>query len=183
MIPNGAGPASSAEVQAEADDDERGHVDGVGQDQERERLVGDLAAVHARAPQRPRGQRDAARAAGREQARRRQPGHRDLVARAQVDARAVADEDAAEHRHVAAERADREQQRARQPPRVALRRCPCPSPRGRTAAAGRTTGTRSSRCPAARTAARACASLGRAASPRRGRPDPLRAPVGRPRGA
>ena len=53
--PNSAGtrlwqtarPRQQVEVQAEPADDERRHVHGVGEDEEGERLVGDLAARHA----------------------------------------------------------------------------------------------------------------------------------------
>ncbi len=57
------------------------------------------------APQRPRGERDAARARGGEQPRGGQPGHRDLVALPPVDRALAADEHGPEQRHVAEERA------------------------------------------------------------------------------
>ena len=60
--------AEEAPVQAEAADDHRDAVGQVGQDQERDRLVGDRALGHPGAPQRPRGQHQPAGAAGREQA-------------------------------------------------------------------------------------------------------------------
>ncbi len=101
--------------------DQRGHVGHVGEDQERQRLVGHEPLAHPRAPQRPGGQHEAARAAGGEDPRGGQPGHRDLVARPPVDpCRARAQEDPAEHRDVAEEHPDPEQQRHDHPVRAAV---------------------------------------------------------------
>ena len=72
------------------------------------------------APQRPRRQRDAARAAGREQPRRRQAGHRDQVAVAVRERRARRHVDAVEQRHVAGDRQQLERERRRQPRAVAV---------------------------------------------------------------
>ena len=84
---NGFAPVEQPPVQPEAADDHREHVRQVGQDEERDRLVGDGPLAHPRAAQRPGGEHEPARAAGREQARRRQPRHRDLVARRPADPR------------------------------------------------------------------------------------------------
>ena len=71
--------------------------------------------------QRPRREHQPAGAAGGEDPRGGEPGHRDLVAGAPADPRrARAHEDAAEHRHVAAEHPAREQEGDEGPPRAAV---------------------------------------------------------------
>ena len=93
-----------AGVEAEAADQQRAHVDAVEQDHEGRHAGGDVARLHARALQRPRGQRDAAGAGAREQPRRGVAGERDLGARAQPDAGAPAlDRDGPEQDRVADE--------------------------------------------------------------------------------
>ena len=77
-------------------------------------------ALHPRAPQRPRGERDAAGAGGREQARGGHAGHGDLVARAPVDPRLAAHEDRAEEDHVAGEGQALQEERRDQPPGLAV---------------------------------------------------------------
>ena len=107
-----------AEIQADAVDHQRDHVDRVQDHRERDQPAGDDPHAHPGAAQRPCRQRDPARAGRGEQAGRRQPGHRDLVALAPVDPRFAADEHAAEQPHVAAEREHLEQRGQREPPAV-----------------------------------------------------------------
>ena len=75
------------DAEPDAVDQQRAGVDDVQQHHEGDHPAGDEPRLHARAPQRPRGQRDAAGAGGREQPRRGQAGHRDLVALAPADPR------------------------------------------------------------------------------------------------
>ena len=114
------GTAEQPVVQPEAAHDHGHGVWEVGQHEERDRLVGDGALAHARAPQRPRGDHQAAGAAGREQPRRRQPGERDLVARRPADPLGRAAVDAAEHHDVAEVHAAGEEQRGDRPRRAAV---------------------------------------------------------------
>ena len=78
------------------------------------------AALMPRAAQRPRRERDPAGPARGQQARRGQPRHRDLVALAPAELRALAGEDAAEQDDVAAEGEDLEREGDAEPQRVAL---------------------------------------------------------------
>ena len=68
VIANVVGAREQPEVQPEAADDQRHHVDGVGQDEEGERLVGHRRGAACPARRSAHAvQRDAAGAAGREQ--------------------------------------------------------------------------------------------------------------------
>ena len=73
-------PGEHAGAQQDPEDDQRQQVDRVEEDQEGDHPAGRLAPLHPRLAQRPVGEHDPAGAAGREQPRRRQPRHRDLVA-------------------------------------------------------------------------------------------------------
>ena len=68
-----------AGAQQDPEDDQRQRVEGVVEGDEGDHPPGDVAAPHPGFAQRPVGERDAAGAAGREQQRRRHPGHVDLV--------------------------------------------------------------------------------------------------------
>jgi hypothetical protein len=70
----------NADGQAGADQDHANDVGDAGQQKERNRAAGDLAGLHSAAPQRPRAERQAARAAGRQQRVGAELGHADLVA-------------------------------------------------------------------------------------------------------
>ena len=65
--------------QQDPEDDQRQRVEGVVEGEEGDHPPGDVAARHPRLAQRPVGEGDAAGAAGREEQRRRHPGHVDLV--------------------------------------------------------------------------------------------------------
>ena len=118
MIANGCGPGMMPEVETQPVEHQGPHVHGVEQGQEGDHPAGDDPRLEPRAPQRPGRQRDPAGARGGEQARGREPGHRDLVALAPADSRLAADEHGSEQRDVAAERQDLEHRRAGEPPRV-----------------------------------------------------------------
>ena len=96
------------------------HVDGVEEDEEGDHPAGGLRPLHPRLAERPVGEDDAARAAGREQPRRRQPGHRDLVRLAPVQVQHVLADDAAEEGDVGREGADVEGERDDDPGQVPL---------------------------------------------------------------
>ena len=63
------GDVDEAEADGGAEDQQRGHVDAVDEQQEGEQALGDLGAAHAAGPQHPRGDGRAA-----EPRRRKQPG-------------------------------------------------------------------------------------------------------------
>ena len=65
--------------QQDPEDDQRQRVEGVVEGDEGDHPAGDVAAPHPGLAQRPVGEGDAAGAAGREEQRRRHPGHVDLV--------------------------------------------------------------------------------------------------------
>ena len=69
VIANGAAAGEQPDAQAEAVDQQRAGVDDVQQHHEGDHAAGDQPRLHARATQRPGGQRDAAGAGGGEQPR------------------------------------------------------------------------------------------------------------------
>ena len=153
------------EVEAEAADHQRGHVDAVQQRHEGDHPAGDDAPLHSRPPQRPRRQRDAAGAGGREQPRRGQARHRDLVALAPVDPRLSAHEHGAEQHDVARQTSRTRAARRARATRRSRSGSGSTSPAGQAASAARSTGTRPSRRRTRSRAAPAGASAGCAASP------------------
>ena len=84
----GSSPGSTLGAQQHAEDDQREQVDRVQDHEERDHPAGRPAPRHAGLAQRPVGQRDAARAGGREQRRRRQRGQRDLARGTRMSSRA-----------------------------------------------------------------------------------------------
>jgi hypothetical protein len=71
--------------QQDPEHDQRHQVDAVGQDHERDHAAGRAAPGHARLAQRPVGEDDPAGPGRGEDPRGRQPGHRDLVRRVEVE--------------------------------------------------------------------------------------------------
>ena len=80
VSPAGAGPSKTPVRSRIPLIDQRQHVDRVEEDEEGDHPRGRLLARHPGLAQRPVGEDDPAGAAGREQPRRRQARHRDLVA-------------------------------------------------------------------------------------------------------
>src|SRR5205823_7446480 len=113
-----------SEVEADPAQDQGRHVDAVEEHEERGHPRGDVAPPHARAPQRPRRQCDAAGAAGGEQPRRGVARERDLGARPHPDPRPGVGADRAEEHDVAEKRDRLEDERGEQPAAVAVREPP-----------------------------------------------------------
>lgn len=109
-----------AEVQAEAADDEREHVHGVGQREERDGAVGDGLGTEPEPAHRLGGERDTAGTPGREQAGGGQPGEGDLQARVPSERRCCARVGGSKEGDVAGEHPEGAEEGECKPERVAL---------------------------------------------------------------
>ena len=120
MRPGRVGAGKDARAKQDPADDQREQVDGVHDDEERDHPRRGLLARHARLAKRPVGEEDAAGAAGREQARRREARHVDLVALVPGQAQDVAADDPLEHGDLRQEHDDAERHRDADPDRLAV---------------------------------------------------------------
>ena len=106
--------------QQQAEDDQRERIEGVVEADEGDHPAGHVAAVHPRFAQRPVGERDAARAARREEQRRGDARHVDLVGLAPAQLQRIAADHRFEERDVGGVGGDREDDRDPDPDRVGI---------------------------------------------------------------
>jgi hypothetical protein len=92
----------------DAEDHQRGEIDGVEDHEEGDHPADRLACLHAGLPQGPVAEQDPAGTPGGEQPGRRQAGHRDLVALVPLQVDHLLADDAPEKRDVGGEHADAE---------------------------------------------------------------------------